>query len=113
LDVRKSIWPVQNERWGVGVVVCLEQGADYLHMVQHMPLHPRALLSLASFKSRLVLPFWYWLTQVVLEKRLLNGCSSSTFCKESEKVRELLIVRGVMRDFWNVLLLQHERVISV
>jgi len=26
----------------------------------------------------LVLPFWYWLTQVVLEKRPLNGCSSST-----------------------------------
>jgi len=24
------------------------------------------------------LPFWCWLTQVVLEKRLLNGCS--TFC---------------------------------
>ena len=34
--------------------------------------------SLASFKSRLVLPFWYRLTQVVLEKRLLNGCSSSS-----------------------------------
>ena len=33
--------------------------------------------SLASFKSRLVLPFWYKLTQVVLERRLLNGCSSS------------------------------------
>jgi len=32
--------------------------------------------SLASFKSRLVLLFWYWLTQAVLEKRLLNGCSS-------------------------------------
>ena len=31
--------------------------------------------SLASFKSRLVLPFWYQFTQVVLEKRLLNGCS--------------------------------------
>jgi len=31
----------------------------------------------ALFKSRLVLPFWYWLTQVVLEKRPLNGCSSS------------------------------------
>ena len=26
----------------------------------------------------LVLPFWYWLAQVVLEKRLLNGCSSSS-----------------------------------
>ena len=33
---------------------------------------------LASFKSILVLPFWYWLTQVVLEKRPLNGCSSSS-----------------------------------
>jgi len=32
-------------------------------------------LSLASVKSRLVLPFWYRLTQVVLEKRPLNGCS--------------------------------------
>jgi len=31
----------------------------------------------ALFKSTLVLPFWYWLTQVVLEKRPLNGCSSS------------------------------------
>jgi len=31
--------------------------------------------SLASFKSRLVLPFWYWLTQVVLEKRPLNEFS--------------------------------------
>jgi len=31
-------------------------------------------LSLASVKSRLVLPFWYWLTWVVPEKGLLNGC---------------------------------------
>jgi len=31
-------------------------------------------LSLASVKSRLVLPFWYWLTRVVLEKGPLNGC---------------------------------------
>ena len=35
-------------------------------------------LSLAPVKSRLVLPFWYRLTQVVLEKRPWNGCSSST-----------------------------------
>jgi len=33
-------------------------------------------LSLAPVKSRLVLPFWYRLTQVVLEKRPLNGCCS-------------------------------------
>ena len=31
-------------------------------------------LSLASVKFRLVLPFWYRLTQVVLEKGPLNGC---------------------------------------
>ena len=31
------------------------------------------VVSLASFKSRLILPLWYWLTQVVLEKRPLNG----------------------------------------
>ena len=38
--------------------------------------------SLASFESRLVLRFWYRLTQVVLEKRPLNGCSSSCGCIE-------------------------------
>ena len=31
-----------------------------------------------SFKSRLVLPFRYWFTQAVLEKKPLNGCSSSS-----------------------------------
>ena len=31
-------------------------------------------LSLASVKSRLVLPFWYWPTRVVPEKGPLNGC---------------------------------------
>ena len=46
------------EWWAVGVVICLERGADCLHMVQLMPLHPKTPSSLASFKSRLVLPFW-------------------------------------------------------
>ena len=36
------------------MVICLEQGADCLHMVQLMPLHPKTLSSLALFKSRLV-----------------------------------------------------------
>ena len=36
-------------------------------------------LSLASVKSRLVLPFWYWLTWVVPEKEPLNGCVCVTF----------------------------------
>jgi len=78
LGVRISIWPVKVEWWGVGVVISLEWGADCLYMVQLMPLHPKTPSSLASFRSRLVLPYWYQLTQVVLEKRPLNGCSSSS-----------------------------------
>jgi len=74
LGVKKSIRPVKIEWWGVSVFICLEQGADCLHMVQLIPVPSPS--SLASFKSRLVLPFWYRLTQVVLEKRPLNGCSS-------------------------------------
>jgi len=70
LGIRKSIRPVTIVWWGVDVIICLEQGADCLHMVQLMWLH-------ASFKSRLILPFWYPLTLDVLEKRLLNGCCSS------------------------------------
>jgi len=55
------------------MVICLEQGAD-LHMAQLMPL------SLASVKSRLVLPFWYRLTWVVPEKGPLNGCVCVSLC---------------------------------
>jgi len=34
---RDSEWPVKTERWGAGMVICLERGAD-LHVVQLMPL---------------------------------------------------------------------------
>jgi len=43
------------------MVICLEQCAD-LHMAQ------------------LVLPFWYRLTQVVLDKEPLNGCVCVCAC---------------------------------
>ena len=44
--VRKSIRSVKIEWWGVGVVVCLERGADCLHMVQLMPLpSPNPIIS--------------------------------------------------------------------
>ena len=80
LGVRKSIRPVKIELFGVGVVmsVHLEHGADCLHMVQLMPLHPQTPSYLVLFKSRLILRFWYRLTQVVLEKRSLKWCSSSS-----------------------------------
>ena len=57
------------------MLIRLQRGADCLDMVQLMPVHLKTLSALASFKSRLVLSFWYWLTQVVLEKRPLNRCS--------------------------------------
>ena len=37
LGGRKGIRPVKTERWGAGVVICLERGAN-LHMAQLMPL---------------------------------------------------------------------------
>ena len=60
-----------SEWWVVGVVVCMKRGADCLHTVQLMPLHPKTSSSLALFKSRPVLPFWYRLTQAILDKRSL------------------------------------------
>jgi len=51
------------------MVICLERDAD-LHMAQLMPLP----LTVSFFsKSRLVLPFWYRLTRVILDKGLLSG----------------------------------------
>ena len=38
LGVRKSNLPVKIEWWNAGVVICLEGGADCLHIVQLMPL---------------------------------------------------------------------------
>ena len=67
------------------MAICLQQDADCLHMVHLMPLHPKTPSTLASFKSRLVLPFWYQLTQVVQEKRPLNRCSSSSLQFTTDK----------------------------
>ena len=54
-------------------------------------------LSLASVKSRLVLPFWYWLTWVVPEKGPLNVCVCVTLLNMNQSVQlaemlELLIL---------------------
>jgi len=72
LGGRIGIQPVKTDWWGTGMVICLERGANDLHMVQLMPLPP--IISCSS-KIQNGLPFWCRLTQVVLEKRLLNGCS--------------------------------------
>jgi len=54
-----------NERWGVGVVICLQRGADCLHMVQLMPLpKPHHLLPYLNpdwfYLSGTGLPRLYW-----------------------------------------------------
>ena len=53
--------------WNLVHIVCI--WSSWCHC------HPKTLLSFATFKSRLILSFWYWLNQVVLEKRPLNRCS--------------------------------------
>jgi len=52
------------------------------------PADATATHSLASVKSRLVLPFWYRLTRVVPEKGPLNGCVCVCVClKPSLKLK--------------------------
>ena len=78
LGVRKSIWPIKN--WMMRCWCGCLSGARcrlFAYGPAGATTIPKLLSSFASFKSRLVLPFWYRLTQVVLEKRPLNGCSSS------------------------------------
>jgi len=76
-----------------------EQGAD-MHMAQLMPLS----LTISCFsESRLVLSFWYRLTQVVPDKGLLNRCCcwilsqlwSPANCESHVSLRILLIWRCI------------------
>ena len=55
--------------WGAGMVICLKQGANDLHMVQLMSLPPHHL---CFRKIQNGLSLWYMPTRVVLDKRLLN-----------------------------------------
>jgi len=58
----------KTEWWGVGMVICLLQGAD-LHTAELMPLP----LTVSCFsKIQIGLPFWYRLTRVVPEKKAVK-----------------------------------------
>ena len=80
--------------------LCQEQGAD-LHMVQLMPLP----LTVSCFsKIEIGLPFWYWLTRVVLDKGPLNGCCCCWYLrKESDKSWRSVLALCVSADCNNTL----------
>jgi len=76
LGVRKSIRPVKIEWWCVGVIICLDQGADCLHIVQLMPQPYQN--SIISSLNKIQTGFTYLVLAYpgYPEKRPLNGCSS-------------------------------------
>jgi len=76
LSTMKTIQPTETQWWGVDVVLCVEQGADCLQI----PLSFQNLTISCPSKFRMVLSFSYWLTLVVLKKRLLNGYSEISVC---------------------------------
>ena len=71
LGGRKGIRPVKN--LSSEVLLWLSVWSKVQTCIWSSWYHCRSL-SLAPVKSRLVLPFWYRLTWVVLDKGLLNGC---------------------------------------
>jgi len=72
-------WPVKIERWGVGGVICGARCRLFAYGSADATAIPKPRHLLPHLNSRLVLPFWYRLTQVVLEKRPLNGYSISSY----------------------------------
>jgi len=101
LGGRKGIRPVKTEWWGVGMVVCLEWGAD-LHMTQLMPL----LLTVPCFsKIQIGLPFWYRLTHVVQEKRAIKRVC---VCVNMMGVQHVKICSSFLKCFlWELWQMQH------
>ena len=71
LGGRKGIRPVKN--LSGGVLAWLSVWSEVQTCIWPSWCHCYSL-SLASAKSRFVLPFWYRLTQVVPDKGPLNGC---------------------------------------
>ena len=72
LGGRKGIRPVKKLRGRV--LVWLSVWSEVQTWIWPSWFHCHSL-SLASVKSRLVLPFWYRLTRVVPDKGPLNGCA--------------------------------------
>jgi len=77
LGGRKGIRPVKKQSGGV--LVWLSVWSEVQTCIQPSWCHCHSL-SLASVKSRLVLPFWCRLTRVVSDNGQLNGCVCACVC---------------------------------
>ena len=91
LGGRKGIRPVK--KLSGGVLAWLSVWSDVQTSMWPSWCHCHSL-SLASVKSRLVLPFWYQLTQVVLDKGPLKGC----VCVYNR--RKTVVVCGCVVSAW-------------
>jgi len=52
----------------------------------------------------MVLPFWCWLTQIVLKKRLLNGCNSSRLVEAEYLMIDVMFVSKCTADTYIIAL---------
>jgi len=100
-------WPVKN--WVVGCWHGCLSGVRC--RLAYVPADATATHCLASVKSRLVLPFWYRLTWVVLEKGPLNGCVCvlyllECFCAENVSYH---IFFWENCNMWKLVVFQHWR----
>jgi len=79
LGVRKSIRPVKTEWWGVGVDICLEKGADCLHIWSSWCL---CILKTHNLLPHLTLQIGFTFLVPPYagcpKKRPLSGCSTSS-----------------------------------
>ena len=89
LGGRKGIRPVK--KLSGGVLAWLSVWSEVHTCIRPSWCHCHSL-SLASVKSRSVLPFWYRLTWVVPDKGPLNVCS--VVCSNNKDVRYQLRTRG-------------------
>ena len=79
------------EKLSGGVLAWLSVWSKMQTCISPIGFHCHSL-SLASVKSRLVLPFWYRLTRVVPDKGPLNGCVCVCVCVSSSVHASVVVV---------------------
>ena len=97
LGGRKGIRPVK--KLSGGVLAWLSVWSEVQTCIWSSRFHCHSL-SLASVKSRLVLPFWYRLTWVVPEKGPLNGCVCVKL-ETSNLVGPIYIDQSSLKGAWS------------